>query len=88
MTAMIQNAPDFTRSMIEPETIEAVVQENSRNAPKKTPLRRAQVNVSVGVRLGSTGLPPMCAPISSFHGSAKWAVTSPPVMPGPFTMEE
>ena len=34
MTAMSQNAPDFTRSMIQPETIEAVVQENSRNAPR------------------------------------------------------
>ena len=88
MTAIIQNAPDFTRSMIEPETIEAVVQENSRKAPQNTPLRRAHRAVSAGVISGLTGLPPMWAPISSFHGSAKCAVTRPPVMPGPFTIEE
>src|SRR5262247_1629066 len=88
MTAISQNAPDFTRSMIEPETIEAVVQENSRKAPQNTPLRRAHKAVSAGVRSALVGLPPMCAAISSFHGSAKCDVTRPPVMPGPLTMAE
>ena len=88
MIATSQNAPDFMRSMIEPETIEAVVHENSRNAAQNTPFRRAQRAVSAGVRPGSTGLPPMCGAISSFHGSAKGAATRPPVMPGPLTIAE
>ena len=49
MTAISQKAPDRTRSMIEPETIEAVVQENSRNAAQNTPLRRAHKAVSASV---------------------------------------
>ena len=49
MTAISQKAPDLTRSMIEPETIEAVVQENSRNAAQNTPLRRAHKAVSASV---------------------------------------
>ena len=56
--------------MMDPETIEAVVQENSRNAAQNTPLRRAHKAVSASVMSVCTGLPPMCAPISSFHGSA------------------
>src|SRR4051812_17829795 len=87
-TAIIQNAPDFMRSMMDPETIDAVVQENSRKAPQNTPFSRAQRAVSAAVMLLPTGLPPMWAAISSFHGSAKCAVTRPPVMPGPFTIEE
>ena len=42
MSATSQKAPDFMRSMIEPETIEAVVQEKSRKAAQNTPLSRAQ----------------------------------------------
>ena len=60
MTAISQKAPDFTRSMIEPETIEAVVQEKSRNAAQKTPFRRAQSAVSAAVSVPCTGLPPIC----------------------------
>ena len=74
--------------MIEPETIDAVVQENSRNAPQNTPFSRAHKAVSAAVMSVPCGLPPMCVPISSFHGSANGAGTSPPVMPGPFTIAE
>src|SRR5687768_18436193 len=88
ITAMIQNALDLTRSMSEPETIEAVVQENSRKAAQNTPFNRAQRAVSASVMSVPAGLPPICAAINSFHGSAKGAATKPPVMPGPLTMEE
>ena len=39
---MSQKALERTRSISEPETIDAVVQENSRNAAQNTPLMRAQ----------------------------------------------
>gem|GEM_PF-4444900 len=38
ITAMIQNAPDLTRSIKDPETIDATVQEKRRNAPQNTPV--------------------------------------------------
>ena len=41
-TAMTQKAPGRIRSMTAPETIEAAVHENSRNAAQNTPFRRAQ----------------------------------------------
>ena len=88
MIATSQKAPDFIRSMIEPETIEAAVQEKSRKAAQNTPFSRAQRAVSAGVMSVPTGLPPMCGAISSFHGSAKGAATRPPVMPGPLTIAE
>jgi hypothetical protein len=88
ITAMIQKAPERTRSMIEPETIEAVVQENNRKAAQNTPFNRAHSAVSAAVMSLLAGAPPIWAPINSFHGSANGAATSPPVMPGPFTIEE
>jgi hypothetical protein len=41
MTAMIQKAPDWMRSMTEPDTIEAAVHENRRNAAQNTPVMRS-----------------------------------------------
>ena len=41
-TARIQNPVDLIRSMTEPDTIDAAVQENSRKAAQNTPLIRAQ----------------------------------------------
>ncbi len=87
MTATSQKAPDLIRSMIEPETIDAVVQENSRNAAQNTPLSRAHKAVSASVRPALTGLPPMCAPISSLQGVAKGAATISP-NGQPLTMDE
>ena len=53
--------------------MEAVVQENSRKAAQNTPLRRAQSAVSAWrQRPPATGLPPICAPISSLHGRREW----------------
>ena len=90
MTAISQKAPERTRSMIEPETIEAVVQENSRNAAQNTPLSRAQSAVIGSRQLSRCDR--LCRPcaraISSLQGSAKGAATRPPVMPGPLTIAE
>ena len=56
MTAMIQNAPDFTRSMIEPETIEAVVQENSRKRPEEDAVEARPQGGIGGRQVGVDGL--------------------------------
>ena len=55
--------------MTEPDTIEAAVQENSRNAAQNTPVMRS----------------PMCAPIVSAQGvlAAPASRFNPPVIPGP-----
>ena len=82
-TARNQKDIERTRSITAPETIEAAVHENSRKAAQKTPLMRAQPMVSSPVSAAVAGLPPMCGPMSSLHGSAQGAATSPPVMPGP-----
>ena len=74
--AKIQKAEERMRSMTEPETIEAAVQENSRNAAQNTPLSRAQPPGSPA--------PPICGPISSLQATACGASTRPPMMPGPF----
>ena len=81
MTAITQKAPDCTRSMSQPETMEAVVQENNRNAAQNTPLSRAHRAVSAAVRPALAGLPPMCVAISSFQGVAKAATMSPTGQP-------
>ena len=69
------------RSITAPETIEAVVQEKSRNAAQNTPLMRAQKAVSSAVRLSVCTLtePPIWAPISSDHGTANGASMNPPM---------
>ena len=82
-TARIQKPVDLMRSITEPETMDAAVQENSRKAAQKTPLIRAQPAVSSPVNASETGAPPMCGPMSSLQGSAQSAVSTPPVMPGP-----
>ena len=74
-TARIQNAPERIRSITEPDTMDAAVQENSRKAAQKTPLMRAQAAPSSPA--------PMCAPITSLHGTAWGASTKPPIIPGP-----
>jgi hypothetical protein len=86
MTATSQKAPERMRSMMEPDTMEAVVQENSRKAAQNTPLRRAHKAVSAAVKVSLAGAPPICGAISSLHGVAKGAATRPPVIPGPFDM--
>jgi NitT/TauT family transport system substrate-binding protein len=50
MTATIQKAAARIRSITAPETIEAAVQENSKNAAQNTPLIRAQKAVSSALR--------------------------------------
>jgi hypothetical protein len=88
ITATSQNAPERMRSMMEPETIEAVVQEKSRKAAQNTPFSRAHRAVSAAVSVSLVGAPPICAPISSLVGVANGAAISPPVMPGPLGMAE
>jgi hypothetical protein len=87
MTAISQKAPDLTRSISAPETIDAVVQENSRNAAQNTPFSRAHRAVSASVRPALTGLPPMCVAINSLQGVANGAATSSP-NGQPLTMDE
>ena len=77
LTARIQKPEDLMRSMTEPDTIEAAVQENSRNAAQNTPLIRAQP-------FSRSSAPPMWAPMTSLHATAWGASTSPPMIPGPF----
>ena len=62
------------RSMTEPETMEAAVQENSRKAAQNTPVMRS----------------PVFGPMVSDHGvlAAAAAVSRPPVMNGPFGMAQ
>ena len=62
-TARIQKPEDLMRSMTEPDTIEAAVQENSRKAAQNTPLIRAQPPPS-------SSFPPMWAPMTSLQGTA------------------
>ena len=69
-TAKIQNAPELIRSITEPETIEAAVHENNRKAAQKTP-------VILSPRFG-----PMVGDQGVFAAAA--AVSSPPVIKGPF----
>ncbi len=73
-TARIQKAEGRMRSMTAPETIEAAVQENSRNAAQNTPLMRAQKPLpSHAVAHGRAVIapaPPRWVPISSLHGTA------------------
>src|SRR4026208_241709 len=89
ITAISQNAPERTRSISEPDTIDAVVQENSRKAAQNTPLRRAHMaGEFASVSCGSTGLPAICGASSSLQGVANGAETRPPLMPGPFTIAE
>ena len=76
-TARIQNPPERMRSITEPDTMEAAVQENSRKAAQNTPLMRAQP-------FSASAAPPMCAPMTSLHGTAWGASTRPPVIQGPF----
>ncbi len=83
-TARIQKPVDLMRSITEPETMEAAVHENSRNAAQKTPLMRAQPAVSSAVNASVAGAPPMCGPMSSLHATAHGADSRPPVIPGPF----
>ena len=70
MTAMIQNAPERIRSITEPETIEAAVHENSRNAAQNTPVMRSERSVAI---VGEVG-----------RSAAAVSVSRPPVMNGPF----
>ena len=81
-TARMQNAEVRMRSMTAPETMEAAVHENSRNAAQNTPLMRAH-HMSSAVMASVAGLPPMCVPINSLHGTADGAATMPPVIQGP-----
>ena len=83
MMATIQNENERTRSITAPETIDAAVHENSRNAAQNTPLIRAQAAVSSAVTASLAGAPPMCGPINSLQGSANGEATMPPVIPGP-----
>jgi len=84
-TASIQKAAGRIRSIVAPETIEAAVQENSRNAAQNTPLSRAQPAFPNTSSAGSfTPGPPRWVPMSSAQGSAFCTLRSPPVMPGPF----
>ena len=69
-TAISQKAPERTRSMMAPETIEAAVQENRRKAAQNTPLTRAHSALSAAVVVSVSGGPPRCVPISSDQGSA------------------
>ena len=74
--------------MIEPETIEAVVQEKSRKAAQKTPFRRAQSAVSASVSVPVYRLAAHVRAHQLAPGVAKGAATKPPVKPGPLTMAE
>ncbi len=69
-TARIQNAPELIRSITEPETMDAAVHENSRNAAQKTPVIRSPRLVAM---VGDHAV--LAAAASS---------SSPPVMKGPF----
>ena len=73
-TARIQNAPELIRSITEPETIDAAVQENSRKAAQNTPVMRS----------------PAFGPMVSDQGVFAAAVSrsSPPVIQGPFGMAQ
>ena len=79
-TATSQKAPERTRSIRAPETIEAAVQENSRNAAQNTPLTRAQSAFSSAVVVPVSGGPPRWVPISSDQGAA-WLVASTSPLP-------
>ena len=85
-TAISQNAAERMRSITAPETIEAAVQENRRNAAQNTPLIRAQKALSSAVVVSVKGGPPRWVPISSDQGTA-FAVAStspfPSKMKGP-----
>ena len=52
MTAISQNAPDLTRSISEPETIDAVVQEKQQ---ERRPEHAVEPGPQGGVRLGQAG---------------------------------
>lgn len=80
-TTTSRNAWVLMRSMTAPETMDAVVHENSRKAAQKTPLMRAQNMVSSGVRLPAWTVtaPPIWGPMSSDHGTAKGASLNPPI---------
>ncbi len=76
-TARSQKAPERMRSITEPETIEAAVQENSRKAAQKTPLMRAHAALVSGSVASLTDGPPRCVPINSLQGSAFGASIRP-----------
>ena len=69
-TARIQNAPELIRSITDPETMDAAVQENSKNAAQKTPVIRS----------------PILVPMVCDHAvlAAPASSSRPPVMKGPF----
>ena len=76
------------RSIQAPDTIDAAVHENSKNAAQSTPFSLAQLAVSSAVNPADAGTPPICEPISSLQGVAQGASTKSPIMKGPFGKAE